>query len=149
MKRSAALYAMAGLSVFLTGCLTPVDKETPLASGDLSLRVKDEGEIKLIIFNDSNSFWYGIDGTGRMNVTLDGRGVAQLKIGQYAQLFVSKGHHEIELVHRDIRHFGSHHSVQLNAPETFLRIRATLNANKVELVSVLPQDFEKRFKPVH
>jgi hypothetical protein len=149
MKRITVFFSAATLSLFLTGCLTPVKNEVPLAGGDLFLRTTNTNETKLVIFNDSDVLLFGIDGSGRINVKLDGKGVAQLNIGRYAQVITSKGQHQVELLHLDVVHFRSHHSIALSAPESFLRIYATSLGNKIELVPELPPEFEKRFKPIH
>ncbi len=149
MRRIVELFSMTALSVLFTGCLTPVKNEIPLAGGDLSVRATRTNETKLVVFNDSNSLLYGLDGSGRINVTLDGKGLAQMSIGRYAQVITSVGQHEIDLAHFDIGPFRSHHSIELSAPESFLKIYATPVGNEIDLVPVLPQDFEKKFKPIY
>src|SRR5438132_12376195 len=89
MKRMIELFCVVALSMCLTGCLTPVKNEVPLAGGDLSVYATKTNETKLVIFNDSNSLLYGLDGSGRINVSLDGKGVAQLNIGRFAISFTS------------------------------------------------------------
>ena len=149
MRRIIQRFFVVVLSLFLAGCLTPLKNEIPLAGGDLSARATKTNETKLVFFNDSDFLMFGIDSTGRINVTLDGKGVAQLNIGRYAQVITSKGRHTIDLVHRDIFHFRSHHVIELNDPDSFLKIYATPVGNAVKLLPVLPPGFVIKFTPVN
>jgi hypothetical protein len=131
----------------LTGCrLTPVKNEIPLVTGDISLQQADPNYTKLLIFNASNYLMFGIDGTGRINVMLNGKGVAHLNIYEYAQLIVPKGKHKVSLVHRDIVHLSSEHEIDLVNAESFLKVYATVTSNRAKLVAVLPKNFDKKFK---
>ena len=101
-----------------------------------------------MIFNDSDFLAYGLDGSGRINVKLNGQGVAQLKIGQFAQVVVPLGQYQVDLEHMDTATFTSHHQIELRDPVSFLEIFATPTANKAYLVSRPPPGFDEKFKPV-
>jgi hypothetical protein len=148
MKKSLQLIALLVLPLLLAGCLTPVKNEIPLAGGDLSIQATNMNDTKLVIFNDSNFLLYGMDGSGRINVRLNGKGVAQLHIGQYVQVMVPKGTCQVDLLHRDMADLSSQHQIELRDPESFLEIYSTPFANSARLVPSLPPDFEKNFKPV-
>ena len=89
-----------------------------------------------------------MDGSGRINVKLNGQGVAQVNIGHYAQVIVPQGKYQVDLVHLDTATFPSKHEIELNTPVSFLEIFATITSNKAFLVSRPPPDFDKKFKPV-
>ncbi|MGA2787746.1 MAG: hypothetical protein ABSF60_09480 [Verrucomicrobiota bacterium] len=80
MKRILQLAALLLLPLLLAGCLTPVKNEIPLVQGGLSVKASNTNETMLVIFNDSNYLMYGLDGSGRINVKLNGKGVAQIHI---------------------------------------------------------------------
>ncbi len=120
----------------------------PLASRADWEKPAGPSETKLTIFNTSGSLAYGLDGSGRINVRLDGRGVGQVGIHRYATLIVPKGKHEVELVHLDMVKLTSHQQIELTEPESYLQIFATASSNKAELVSHLPANFADKFKPV-
>jgi hypothetical protein len=136
------------LPLFITGCLTPVKNEIPLATGGTTDKPANPNDTRLVIFNDSDFLAFGMDGSGRINVKLNGQGVTQIRIGQYAQVIVPQGKHHIELVHFDTATFSSEHEIELNTPISFLEIYATPTSNRAFLVSRLPTDFDKKFKLV-
>jgi hypothetical protein len=148
MKHIVRLSAVLILSLFLTGCLSPVRNEIPLAKGGLNIKPSNTNEAKLVIFNDSSVVGFGIDGTGRINVRLNGKGVTQLNIGRYTQVIVPKGKYQLDLDHLDMVHFTSKHQIELVQPESFLLISATPVSNKAEMLSVPPPDFEAKYRPV-
>ncbi|MDB6124831.1 MAG: hypothetical protein JWQ71_3824 [Pedosphaera sp.] len=150
MKQSIQLSALLILSLLLTGCssLSPVKNEIPLVKGGLDIKPTNTNDTKLVIFNDSSVVGFGIDGTGRINVKLNDKGVAQLNIGRYTQVIVPKGKYQVDLEHLDMFHFTSQHQIELVKPESFLMIYATPTSNKAELLSTLPQDFEQKYRPV-
>lgn len=148
MNRSIQLVVLLTAPLFLVGCLTPVKNEIPLVGGGLSAAASDTNDTRLVIFNDSNFVLYGLDGSGRINVKLNGKGVAQIRIGYYAQVIVPKGSYQVDLTHRDTADFTSHHEIELANAESFLEIHSTMVSNEAILIPALPEDFEKKFKPI-
>jgi hypothetical protein len=148
MKQLIQLSALLTLSLLLTGCLSPVQNEIPLVKGGLNIKPTNTNDTKLVIFSDSSVVGYGLDGSGHINVKLNGKGVTQLKIGRYTQVIVPKGKYQIELDHFDLFHITSQHQFELNTPESFLLISATPRSNRAEMLTLLPPDFETKYKPV-
>jgi hypothetical protein len=148
MKRSVQVALLLVATLLLTGCLTPIENEIPLAGSDLSVRATGTNDAKLVIFNTSNYLLYGLDGTGRINVKLNGKGVAQLKVGSYAQVIVPRGSYEVGLLHVDRDYYSTQHQIELTEPESYLEIRAIAFSNEARLVPELPPNFVKKFKPV-
>lgn len=147
-KQGILLAALIAALPFLAGCLTPVKNEMPLLSGDLSLKATNATDTKVVIFNDSNRVLFGLDGSGRINVKLDGKGVTQLNIGSYTQLIVPKGSYRVDLTHLDTVTFSSHKQVQFTEPESFLEIHSTPTSNEAKLVPSLPAHFTSDYTPV-
>jgi hypothetical protein len=132
---------------FTTGCtLSPVKNEIPLVK-NFAAKATNPNETKVVIFNESNMLLHGIDKTGRLNVTLDGKGVAQLDLGEYVQIIVPQGKHEVNLEHRDMALFRSKHDVEFPKPETYLKVRATPVSNEALVVPELPAQFDVKFRP--
>jgi len=144
------IFALAFLAfpIFLTGCLTPVKNELPLIKGNVIDRPANVNDTRLVIFNDSDFLAYGLDGSGRINVKLNGQGVALVKIRQYAQVEVPHGRYEVELEHMDMATFSSQHQIELRDPISFLEIFSVPTSNKAFLVSRPPADFNEKFKPL-
>ena len=148
MKQIIQLVILLVIPLLFTGCLAPVKNEVPLAGGDLSVKATSTNDTRLVIFNNSNFLLYGLDGSGRINVKLNGKGLVQIKVGYYAQAIVPKGSCQVELLHVDRDYYSSQHQIELSEPESFLEIRAVSFSNEARLVSTLPTNFEKKFKPV-
>lgn len=148
MKHTIPLCALGVLALLFTGCLGPMKNEIPLAGGDLSIKATNPNETKLLVFNNSNFVLYGLDGSGRINVKLNGKGFAQFNIGDYVQAILPKGRYQFNLVHMDFVKFSSQHQIDLTNAESFLEIKATPTANQVQMLPTLPVDFETKFKIV-
>jgi hypothetical protein len=119
-----------------------------LASNTDWAKSASTNDTKLIIFNTSGSLAYGLDGSGRINVRLNGQGVGQVNLHRYAKLIVPKGKYDVELVHLDMTKFTSHHQIELTESESYLQIFATPTSNRAYLVTQLPPDFAEKFKPI-
>jgi len=91
---------------------------------------------------------FGLDGSGWINVQLNNKGLAQVRIGQYAQAFVPKGHCAINLQHRDLGYFYATYEFDFTNDNSFVEIHATPTSNEALLVPNLPDNFEWHYKPV-
>ncbi len=123
-------------------------QEVGLPSQTLDSSVSDSELQRLIIFNDSNFLLYGIDGSGKINVYVNGKGVGQLPIGTYVIVELEIGTHEIELEHRDIKMFKSTHKVAIRNDQQFLKIYSTMTSNGADLVD-RPEDFAATYDPAY
>lgn len=146
MKFSLAILFI--LLTFAGGCRSKIESEVQLFQGDLSAESVDPRFSKVIVFNDSSFVLFGMDESKGISVKIDGKPIAKLAPGQYVQALVPKGVCEVKLVHWDLRRFSSQQRIELLAQKSFLRVRATSEANEAEVVSELPPDFEKRFRPI-
>ena len=133
----------------LTGCFTPVKNEIPLVIGDLHRIPDSTNDTKLVIFNTSNPVLYGADGSSRINVKLNGKGLGQLNFGQYAEVIMPKGKCRVDMQHLDMFRFSSVRWLDLNDPESFVEIFATPTSNEAKLCPELPPDFETKYEGIH
>ncbi|MBU4487934.1 MAG: hypothetical protein KKI13_02565 [Candidatus Omnitrophica bacterium] len=97
------------------------------------------------MFNDSNFLLYGIDGSRKINISIDGKGVGQLSIGQYVVVETNEGKHMIHLTHKDIADFNSDHVIDIKEPESYLKIYSKTTSNGADLVNK-PGAFEAEFR---
>jgi len=147
MKRIGLPGALLVALACLAGCsLPPVKNEMPLARS-FTARAANSNETKVVIFNQSSMVLHGIDNTGRLNVKLDGKGVAQLNIGEFVQVIVPRGKHQVNLEHRDVFMFRSDHELEFTNAETFLKVRATPVSNEAQVVPELAPQFDVKFRP--
>jgi hypothetical protein len=139
------LYALA-LLVATSGCMmAPLRPELPLLDDDLSIHSSDPNGVKLVLLNNSNKWMYGLDRTGRVNIWLDGKAVAGPDIGEYVQLQIPKGKHQLELVHLDVTKHRSIHEIDAQTSPLFVELRATPLSNKIRLHDEMPQG---EFRPM-
>ena len=62
------------------------------------MRSTSSDHAKLVLINNSSKLLHGSDGTGLINVRLDGKAVGGPNIGEYWQIQVPKGKHMLEVV---------------------------------------------------
>jgi hypothetical protein len=148
MRKPLLLSLLLASLLPLTGCFTPVKNEIPLATGNLRSPPDNPNETRLVIYNKSNPVLYGLDGSSRINVKLNGKGVGRLNIGQYAQVIMPKGKCQVDMKHLDLVVFSSQRWVDLNDPVSFVEIYATPTANEAKTVPALPADFEGSYKSI-
>ena len=122
--------------------------EIPLVRGDLHLIPANTNDTKLIIYNTANPVLYGADGSSRMNVKLNGKGLGRLNFGQYAVVVIPRGKCQVDMQHLDLVRFSSQRWLDLNDPESFVEIYPTPTSNEAKLVPVLPADFERKFEAI-
>ena len=134
----------------IAGCsnLTSIKNEIPLASSELTLTTSTPSETKVLLFNSSDVRTFKIDGSGRMNISANGKGIGQLDIGQYLQVILPKGRHRFRLSHRDLQEFESFHELQLQDAESIIEICATATGNRARLRADLPDQFPSSFRAV-
>ena len=116
-----------GLVVTLSGCVVPpVKSEYPLLSPEADHRREKPEDVRILIFNASNPVW-SFANSGK-DIWIDGKGVARLETGQYIELFIAKGPHEIKLLHQDVVDFYSTHRITISESDSIIgnqRVRLT------------------------
>lgn len=146
--RTILIAAVLGvLAQIITGCATlpPLKNEIPLAGSDITLRSQDPNLTKLIIFNSAPALTYL--GRHKMNVYLDGKGVAQLGSHKYVQLILPRGKYKVDLVYVHDFILRSSHIVEMTGSESYLEVFPTFDSSRARLVPQLPQNFTNDFEP--
>ena len=146
-KRRMLLWIILGL-LLITGCgVAPVRQETALPSQDLDQPLSDPSSIRLIMYNNSNKLWFGLDGSGEVNITMDGKGVCRLGVGEYVIVETTPGRHKFDLAHQDLGTFTSSYTITLTEKEIYMQVFATPASNVAEKTPK-PESFKERYKPV-
>lgn len=99
------------------------------------------------MYNNSNKFLYGIDGSGKINISLDNKGIGRLSIGQYVIVETTLGMHTIDLEHRDILLFRSSHTILITENNNFLQIYSTPASNGADITEK-PESLESTYSPI-
>jgi hypothetical protein len=133
--------------VLASGCaINTIIPEYPLPRQSIDARPAT-GQVKVVFFNDSNRFLYGLDGSGKINVILAGKNVASLQICAYVQLFVDPGQYDLLLAHRDMATFESRHRLRVQGDAVFVKVYSQPISTDFEIVDALAADFSSRFRP--
>ena len=134
--------------VLLAGCaVAPIQREIDLPDQNLAQSPADDSKARLIMFNNSNKFWFGMDGSGKINVSLDGKGVCRLGIGEFVIVETNPGEHRIDLEHRDMALFKSSHTINAAEGNNFIQVFATPASNVAE-ITPKPDSFENAYSAV-
>ena len=132
--------AATGLTLALAACMmAPVKPELTHLNEDVNSPSPVQREVRLVFFNNSSKLMYGPDNTGRINIWLNGKAVGGPDIGEYIQVQVPKGKHQLTLVHLDGIEFKSTHELQAVESLLFVEVRATPVSNDVEVHKSLPK----------
>lgn len=149
MKTMLKNMGLISIMILISACgATPPVREVTLPEQKLGVESADRAHSKLVLFNDSNRVMYGMDGSGKINIHLDGKGAGQLRIGEYLILDVTKGAHKIDLLHVDMMTFKSSHDIEVKNDEEYAKVYAKMTSNGIEIVEK-PADFESKFKPTY
>lgn len=136
------------IGFLIVGCASHsvVRNEFNLKSPTRSI-ITDSSYSKMIIFNSSNSFLYGPDGSGVIGIKIDGKAFTRLTIDEYLKFYIPKGKYTLELEHIDVLSFKSSHIIDAFEDSTIVEINATTTSNDAQIVRSLPIDFYKDYSP--
>lgn len=133
------LSTIIGLSLALSACMmAPIKPELPHLNEDLSSRSPAPGEARLVFFNNSSKLMFGPDNSGRVNIWLNGKAIGGPNIGEYVQVQVPKGKHQLTLLHLDMFEFRSTHELEAADDLLFVEVRATVVSNEYQVHKSLP-----------
>lgn len=132
----------------VSGCAIPrIASEFPRTDQHLSAPVPT-GLSRVVVFNSSNSVLYGLDHSGRMHVLIDARAVGSLDPGEYAQVFLPQGRHDVALRHRDMTWIETEHPVLIDRAERYLNVTCEPAGQRLEAQDQPPPDFGRKYRPV-
>ena len=141
------IFYLFGLALISACAVSPVKQDIELPIQDLNQPLLDEKMVRLVMYNNSNKLWFGVDGSGEVNITLDGKGVCRLGNGEYVIVEIFPGDHTFDLEHRDFVLFKSSYTLSVNEKLTFMQVFATPVSNVAEITEK-PELFEKKYAKV-
>lgn len=130
--------------LFLNGCAT-VQNEINLPNQALDIK-PDSGKTKVIFYNDLNSLF--LDGSWRIGIKIDGKGLENLHINQYVQVFLEPGEYILGLSHVDVFIFKDEYPFTVNQDPMFVKVYNGLVSTKFEIQSAQPEGFSQKYRPV-
>ena len=138
MKPTHAALCAGAFALCLTGCMMrPVRQEVPSLGNDLSARAASPATAKLVLVNNSGKLLHGADNTGRINVRIDGKAVGGPNIGEYVQVEVPKGKHQLEVWHLDLIKFATKQEVFVDQ-DLVIELKATPFSNRILVQTTMP-----------
>ena len=144
MKLFRKFGAVMVLAIVYGCAVAPVQQEVQLPSQSLDQITPVDGKSVAVIYNASNRLMFGANSTGRMNISIDGKGVGQLAIGEYVIVNLSAGTHKVSLAHRDTLKFSSTHELEASDQLSFVKIYCKVTSNGLE-VTERPEEFSDKF----
>lgn len=136
----------------LTGCATPpIQREISTAAGDPTSSATEEGTGRVVIINELPDIYKKkarnpalpaaesardiaiLAGVGQVNITIDGKGFAQLPIGKFVQVILPYGQHKLTLTHRDLIDMKSTHLLVIDKPVQRVIIYPTVGTHYFEM----------------
>lgn len=130
-----------------TGCagIATVKSEFDLPRQTLTEPIP-EGMARVVFINGPKG-GMEIDGSDKINISIEGRDLASLRKWQYVQVMLEPGTYEVKLVHLDIGRFSSGHVLDVEPGDNWVSAYSTITANKLVRLDRRPKDFPKRHKP--
>lgn len=132
-------------SLMLCSCAT-VQQETLLPSQQLTDPVTPN-TTRVVFFNTSNKALYA-DGSWRIGIKLDGKGVANLHFDQYVQIDLEPGNHVLELSHKDVFTFRDKYDFVVGDEIMYVAVYNTPVSTKYKVLPEKPKNFEITYKPI-
>ena len=148
LKRAIVLVIVVSAAFLTSGCST-IETLTPefsLPSQSLDTTVA-QGQRRVVFFNTSNSLLFGADGSGKINIKLNNKALASLKIHEYVQIFLEPGSYDLYLAHLDIATFKSNYKINIAEDDVFIKVYSQPTSTNYKMVEELPADFSKKYTP--
>lgn len=143
MKNFILLVLIANLA----GCvgLKPPAYEVSLPEQKLLPDDNDENSSHVVIFNSSNTLFYDRDTSGKMNISINGKGVGQLKIGEFLVLELDRGLHKVQLTHQDIFKIESTHTLHTRRRVHYIDVYAQPFSNGFKHAKRIPRNYKAAY----
>lgn len=130
--------------LLLTSCaLKPITSEYSFIKTNIEdVKLNDLGHGNVLIYNGANIL-HKMDNTARLNVWLDNKALGQIRPSEYVIINIKKGKHLFKALHIDLVNMRSEHGVNIDSETKVIKIKPTVTSNKLELINVLPKNFDK------
>jgi hypothetical protein len=169
MRHKYHLILAIFITALISGCaLAPVPRELQTVQESPTVPSNLQGFGKVIFLNEDPRFYWQdptllvadavardmwkLAGTGRLNVTINGKGLGQINVGEYIVTMLPFGEHNIQLIHQDVFLFRSNHVLVVNKPLEVAVVFPTIISNTLYQTESLrgltePQRGMQRYKP--
>jgi hypothetical protein len=151
MKWKSAGYSLLFIFVLLSLCscgIHTIKPEFNLPDQNLHSNI-DKNKTRVIFFNDSNMVIYGLDGSGKINVKLNGKALGSLKIHNYVQIYLDGGSYDLILAHWDMVTFESKYQINIGGDNVYIQVYSQPTSTAYQLVSELPEKFAQKYTPIY
>lgn len=128
----------------IAGCAT-VRNEYSLPTQSLSA-TSYKSETRVVFYNGNGFNPLFLDGSWRVGIKIDGKGVDNLHIGKYVQVFLVPGTYNIELSHFDIFTFSDEYTLQVGAEDMYVRVYNALMSTEYEVQYSEPEEFRGKYE---
>lgn len=146
MPAAKTLLSLAIILVF-SSCST-VQREIELPNQSLNMAPPAKGEGKVVFYNDSNLLLFGLDGSGRVGIKVDERGIGSPYIGRYVAVNLPQGERVLELSHIDVFTFRDSYQLTVKPGTQYVRAFNRPTSTRFDIQPGQPKDFEENFKPM-
>ncbi|RZJ69354.1 hypothetical protein [Flavobacterium sp.] len=141
-KIGICIFAICAL-IFSSCALSAVaTQHTVVDTSGETITLNSLGNGKVLLYNGAG-FFNKIDNTARVNVWIDGLAVGQIRVGEYAVVFLPDGKHKLKVEHIDMVKMRSEHEIDVANDTKIIEVKPTLTSNKANIVSELPVNFER------
>jgi hypothetical protein len=110
------------------------DKFVDLGADLKAIASKSEN-VKALFYNTTS--WFVT--TTPMELTINGTMIGSFGVGEYIQLELAAGVHEVELTHWDLFTFKSKHKIDVSPPSRYIEFFGTILSNDIKVTEELPQ----------
>ena len=130
--------------IVLNSCaLKSITSEYTFVKTDLDkIEIDNLGDGNILIYNGANIF-HKLDNTARLNVWINHKALGQIKPREYVIIHLKNGKYDFKALHIDLVKMTSNHEVIVNKSTKIIKIKPTVSSNKLEVVNVLPNNFDK------
>lgn len=141
--------------VGIAGCRgAPIRNEYPEVTTKITAPSETRGVGKVVIVNESLAVFSGrsigtldvldrdLDkalGIGFVDIYIGGKSFKKLDVGEYAQVFLPYGTHQVEVDHKDIMGSRSRHELEVSKPWTFVVVYPRPLSNRFDVIDSPPQ----------
>jgi hypothetical protein len=131
--------SMLLLAAAVAACaVPPIAAELPRVPLN-PLQAPTDPTVSRVVFRNNQPMpGYHLSPTGRLNVSVDGKGLGQIAPGEYVALDLPKGKRRVSLVHRDVVDFKSEHVLTLEQSVVVVDVFATITSNSMVVVDSSP-----------
>jgi len=143
MKKISVIFLL--LAIF-SSCST-VKQEINLSSQKLNSPITSD-KSRVIFFNTSNKILYS-DGSWRIGIKLNGKGLANLDFDEYVLIDLTPGKYSLELSHIDIFTFRDLYYLDVIDQYMYIEVYNEITSTDFNILPNKPEDFENKYSPMN